>query len=103
MRISQAILHLPLLATLVTLGGALANASPLNINSQQPILDHPTAASSRNATETLFYELEELARLVDIAYCVGTTGIYHPFSCASRCGDFAGFELIEVSLPAPAL
>jgi hypothetical protein len=48
----------------------------------------------------LFRELEQLARLVDIAYCVGTAGlgIQKPFKCASRCADrdFEGFELVTV-------
>ncbi|KAL5391502.1 hypothetical protein DPSP01_001366 [Paraphaeosphaeria sporulosa] len=46
----------------------------------------------------LFFELEELARIVDISYCVGTAGlgITKPFSCASHCGDedFKDFELV---------
>lgn len=62
---------------------------------QSPILYTPSA--SRNVTLKLFAELEELARIVDISYCVGTTGIYKPFVCASRCQDFKGFELVTVS------
>ncbi|RYO91244.1 hypothetical protein DL762_002230 [Monosporascus cannonballus] len=38
--------------------------------------------------------LERLSRLVDIAYCAGTTGIKWPFICASRCKDFPTLELI---------
>jgi hypothetical protein len=49
----------------------------------------------------LFRELEQLARLVDIAYCVGTAGlgIQKPFTCISRCADrdFEDFELVTVS------
>lgn len=45
----------------------------------------------------LYAELEELARVVDVAYCVGTTGIQKPFLCASRCQDFKLFELTTVS------
>ncbi|KAJ4344807.1 uncharacterized protein N0V89_012551 [Didymosphaeria variabile] len=49
-------------------------------------------------TRELFFELEELARIVDISYCVGTAGlgIQKPFSCASHCGDedFKDFELV---------
>jgi hypothetical protein len=51
-------------------------------------------------TRELFFELEELARIVDISYCVGTAGlgIQKPFSCASHCGDedFKDFELVTV-------
>ena len=50
----------------------------------------------------LFFELEELARIVDISYCVGTAGlgIQKPFECASRCGDedFKDFELVTVGI-----
>ena len=44
----------------------------------------------------LFVELEEFARLVDIAYCVGVTGIQAPFECASRCDEFPGYQLVDV-------
>lgn len=50
----------------------------------------------RPISARLFGELEELARVVDIAYCVGTTGIQKPFLCASRCQDFNHFKLITV-------
>ena len=52
----------------------------------------------RNVSATTYAELEELARIVDISYCVGTSGIQKPFKCASRCSDagFEGFELITV-------
>ncbi|KAI0203991.1 alpha/beta-hydrolase [Astrocystis sublimbata] len=42
----------------------------------------------------LFASLERLSRLVDITYCVGTTGIRQPFSCISRCKDFPSLELV---------
>ncbi len=61
---------------------------------QTPI-GYPLSAN-RNITVELFAELEELARIVDISYCVGTTGIQKPFLCASRCQDFEGFELVTV-------
>jgi hypothetical protein len=57
------------------------------------------ASNGRNITLGLFHELEELARIVDISYCVGTTGISKPFLCASRCNDFEDFELETVSYP----
>ncbi|CCU76779.1 extracellular triacylglycerol lipase/putative extracellular lipase [Blumeria hordei DH14] len=43
---------------------------------------------------SLFLDLEKLSRLGDIAYCVGTTGISHPFTCLSRCNEFPKIELI---------
>lgn len=50
---------------------------------------------------SLFAELEELSRLVDITYCVGIagSGIQEPFDCPSRCSDFKDIELVTVSLP----
>lgn len=42
--------------------------------SQQPLLPQH-AVLNRTITPQLFSELEELARIVDIAYCVGVTGI----------------------------
>jgi hypothetical protein len=44
----------------------------------------------------LFTELEELSRLVDIAYCVAPPplGIHKPFTCLSRCVDFPQFHLV---------
>jgi hypothetical protein len=60
--------------------------------------DGGNSTSSRHISAGLYAELEELARLVDIAYCVGTTGIAKPFLCASRCDDFPDMELVTVSL-----
>lgn len=42
---------------------------------------------------SLFTDIERLARLVDITYCVGTSGIYQPFTCASRCKEFPNVRL----------
>ena len=56
-----------------------------------------------NVTHTLFDSLEELSRIVDISYCVGSTGIQKPFSCLGRCTDFAGFELIDTWNTGPLL
>lgn len=42
---------------------------------------------------SLFSSLERMSRLVDIAYCVGTTGVSEPFSCASRCREFPTLTL----------
>lgn len=50
----------------------------------------PTVANGndRNVSRALFQSLEELSRLVDISYCVGSSGIRKPFSCLNRCSDF---------------
>lgn len=64
-----------------------------------PVSQVPLTVSimDRNISLELFTNLEELSRIVDISYCVGTTGIQKPFQCASRCQDFNGFELVTVS------
>lgn len=66
---------------------------------QQPLVHHP--GNGTLISQKLFWELEELARIVDISYCVGTAGlgIQKPFQCASRCADrdFESFELVTVS------
>lgn len=71
--------------------------------SPAPPVQSVLRASGRNdgnssVSVALFRELEELARIVDIAYCVGTAGlgIQKPFQCASRCSEFENFELVTV-------
>ncbi|KAJ5367418.1 hypothetical protein N7541_001359 [Penicillium brevicompactum] len=49
-----------------------------------------------HVSRDVFDSLEEQSRLVDISYCVGTTGVQQPFQCLSRCDDFPDFELITV-------
>ena len=85
MRLSKVWASLPLLASWIpTTHGFPALQSPLLHES----------TDDRNVSIKLFAELEELARIVDISYCVGTTGIQEPFQCASRCKDFQDFELV---------
>ncbi|KAL1993027.1 hypothetical protein VTN49DRAFT_3784 [Thermomyces lanuginosus] len=57
----------------------------------------------RQISPALFAELEELARLVDIAYCVGNTGVHKPFRCLNHCADFKQFELIRTWNTGPLL
>ena len=64
--------------------------------SQAPLTGSLLSSGDRNFSAELFADLEELSRIVDISYCVGTTGIQKPFLCASRCTDFKGFELVTV-------
>lgn len=68
---------------------------------QQPLFRGTATANTTLISQKLFWELEELARIVDISYCVGTAGlgIKRPFSCASRCADrdFETFDLVTVS------
>lgn len=54
------------------------------------------SAHDDTISEPLFHSLAELARIVDISYCVGNTGIHKPFQCLGRCSEFDGFELIKV-------
>ncbi|OAX84975.1 hypothetical protein ACJ72_00655 [Emergomyces africanus] len=57
----------------------------------------------RTISKELFSSLEELSRIVDITYCVGTTGVYKPFTCAGRCHEFEGFELVTTWNTGPLL
>lgn len=56
-------------------------------------------------SKPLFDELEELSRIVDISYCVGSPapGIQRPFECPSRCKEFEGFELVTTWNTGPLL
>ncbi|KAI9781983.1 MAG: hypothetical protein M1839_005576 [Geoglossum umbratile] len=94
MRFSQLSYFGPCLALLFRVGNAIPAST-------QTPLSAPT--SSQNISTELFAELEELARLVDISYCVGTTGIQKPFACASRCAEFKGFGLVKTWNTGPLL
>jgi hypothetical protein len=65
---------------------------------QTTLLNH--ASNNTSVSSRLFAELEELARIVDISYCVGLTGlgIQKPFQCVSRCAEFEDFELLTVGI-----
>lgn len=52
---------------------------------------------TKPVSSELFNSLEESSRLVDISYCVGTTGVQKPFQCLSHCAEFPNLELIRVS------
>ena len=60
---------------------------------QQPLRHDNSRATS--IPTSLFAELERLARLVDISYCIGTTGISKPFDCVSRCNEFPTLSLVK--------
>ncbi|KAL3430826.1 Alpha/Beta hydrolase protein [Aspergillus tetrazonus] len=68
-----------------------ASKAPENITPGRPI------------SQELFDSIEELAHIVDIAYCIGTTGIRKPFQCLSHCGELKGFELINTWHTGPFL
>ncbi|MCJ1441782.1 MAG: hypothetical protein MMC23_002274 [Stictis urceolatum] len=69
-------------------------ASPLFQGLQAAIVTD-AAQTNRTISSKLFFELEELSRLVAISYCVGYQGIYKPFECLSHCADFERFELVK--------
>ena len=81
-----------LTSVLLVLNASLGLSSSLQI----PLVSH-NASDDRAVSARLFGELEELSRIVDIAYCVGltNTGISKPFGCLSRCSDFPDFELVK--------
>lgn len=83
---------IPLLSPSGTASASHVNAAPID----QHILG--AGATVQNVSVPVFMELEELARLVDISYCVGVTGIRKPFECLSRCSDFPWFGLVDVRL-----
>ncbi|KAI0141069.1 alpha/beta-hydrolase [Hypoxylon sp. NC0597] len=64
------------------------------LGNQYSIHQDHDASIPNHISASLFASLERLSRLVDITYCVGTTGITPPFSCASRCNDFPTLELV---------
>ncbi|GJC83886.1 lipase A [Colletotrichum liriopes] len=87
------LLYLLQLAPLV----GLVSATPSG-NTQQPLLptnDSNTDAPPPIVSVGLFRSLERTSRIVDITYCVGTSGVSQPFSCASRCKEFPSFTLVS--------
>jgi hypothetical protein len=81
---------------MVGLSRIIAFAAYATVGSALPTLGGPAAL---NISRSLFESLEELARIVDVSYCVGSSGIQKPFQCLSRCKEFEGFELVTVSIP----
>ena len=98
--------RVPILACLINIVLlALTQTAHADHNAQEqvPLLHH--ALTHHPVSPALFTDLEELARIVDITYCVGLTGlgISKPFSCLSRCKDFPEFELITTWNTGPLL
>ncbi|RFU31340.1 hypothetical protein B7463_g4967, partial [Scytalidium lignicola] len=69
----------------------------------QNVLSSPDVSNLDHISPQLFASLEELSRIVDISYCVGSTGIYKPFVCASRCDEFPDFELVDTFNTGPLM
>ncbi|KAE8446896.1 hypothetical protein EG329_011527 [Mollisiaceae sp. DMI_Dod_QoI] len=83
-----------------------ASAHPSKIQhtvSEAPNLNLQPAEWNNNISIQLFAELEELSRIVDISYCVGSTGISKPFECVSRCHEFPKFELVDTFNTGPLM
>ena len=81
-------LILPFLGPLGAIATPFAPSEP-----QRPLGPSSSGPSPQGVSVPFFASLERLARLVDITYCVGTTGVSPPFSCASRCNDFPTLHL----------
>ncbi|KAF3914605.1 Lipase [Arthrobotrys entomopaga] len=69
---------------------------------QTPLLsNHPSEHKHHQRSiisPSLFNEFEQLSRIVDISYCIGTPpspGISEPFICPSHCSSFPSFQLIQ--------
>lgn len=86
---------------------SLSSAAPNPVPAPAPVpasaLQVPLRAASATPpnepiSQALYDELEELSRIVDIAYCVGSlnTGVDKPFECLSFCKNFPSFELKQV-------
>lgn len=81
----------------ILLYGTCSTASLISFGtSGASTYDQSDRKDSTVSRET-FASLEELSRIVDVSYCVGSTGVQKPFRCLSRCNEFPGFELITVS------
>jgi len=91
--------YLSIIASLL----ALTSRSTCNPVASQHFLGTSTDDNSHRISIKLFAELEELSRIVDISYCVGTTGIAKPFQCASRCIEFPDFELVDTFNTGPLM
>lgn len=63
----------------------------------------PEESTRHTITSELYNSLHELARLVDVAYCVSTTGVQKPFTCLSWCTQFPHLELLETFNTGPLL
>ncbi|KAI0600219.1 Alpha/Beta hydrolase protein [Biscogniauxia sp. FL1348] len=75
--------------------GIVSAFSPLEGESQHPLSQDDGDVTPGNVSVGLFASLERFARLVDIAYCVGNSGITQPFNCVSRCKDFPTLSLVS--------
>ncbi|KAL2113085.1 hypothetical protein VUR80DRAFT_5340 [Thermomyces stellatus] len=87
MRIPTFLLSLSLLAP------GLAEPIPATHHVQERLQGDNTT-DDKGVSIALFSSLERMSRLVDVTYCVGTSGVSKPFNCISRCKDFPSLTLI---------
>ncbi|CAG8957523.1 hypothetical protein HYFRA_00010389 [Hymenoscyphus fraxineus] len=92
-----------IITTLCLAATSLSTPTSPSSTPQNPLLTPSGDEADRNISLALFADLEELSRVVDISYCVGLTGIQHPFLCASRCEDFPNFELVDTFNTGPLM
>jgi len=92
-----------IITTLLTLYTTLGISHPSQTADGDPEAPLQPQHWNANISLQLFAELEELSRIVDISYCVGTTGISKPFQCASRCAEFPDFELVDTFNTGPLM
>lgn len=91
MRPSPLALIIPLLNLIAAIAAIFSEAETIF---QRPISSQNSDFLSIDSiSPSLFTDIERLARLVDITYCVGASGIYQPFTCASRCKEFPNVRL----------
>ncbi|KAK0932529.1 hypothetical protein LTR29_015906 [Friedmanniomyces endolithicus] len=91
------------LSALLLLLSLATTTTTVSAFQQAPLL-YPSS-TSRNISSALFADLEELARIVDISYCVSppSLGILHPFRCLSHCKEFPKFSLVTTWNTGPLL
>lgn len=81
------------ISTLLLLSRAVHGIASPSSTAQRPLKIEQGSDERQGISIPLFASLERLARLVDITYCVGTSGVSKPFNCVSRCQDFPTLEL----------
>lgn len=82
---------------------APAAAEPIPAHDAQEPLSGSNNTGEGGVSVALFSSLERMSRLVDVAYCVGTSGVSKPFSCISRCKDFPSLSLVTTFNTGPLL
>lgn len=72
----------------------LAFSAPHSTSHQ--VLLSPETHKSHGISQTLFNELNDLAKIVDITNCLQTPeSISYPFECNSFCREFPGLKLLK--------